>query len=237
MAFVRIVASCFIAMGSGAALDWPRSTWRVRNIKYTQTNTPDPLPCWLPNPVPSRALRRWHLPCNGFFWELVPVVWSSSCCTRAPAPASIRTCLSSFELEALSVFEFPSATNSSPLPRSFAKRENASTESSIIILCAAWIYKRSNYERIVGKTDLLWKTVKLIDLAWIPGIADIPPLSLPLSEVDKYCKLITFKCSSHTQPHTHAQWIILRFLNNCAISKKHQQERTQREVNRQFEWI
>lgn len=86
MAFVRIVASCFIAMGSGAALDWPRSTCRVRNIKYTQTNTPDPLPRWLPNPVPSPALRRWHLPCNGFLWELVPVVWSSSCSTRAPAP-------------------------------------------------------------------------------------------------------------------------------------------------------
>lgn len=77
MAFVRIVASCFIVMGSAAAaaaLDWPRSTWRVRNIKYTKTNTPDPLPRWLPNPVPNPALRRWHLPCNGFFWELVPVV-------------------------------------------------------------------------------------------------------------------------------------------------------------------
>lgn len=59
--FYGLCAHCCLMLHSygvwsGAALDWPRSTWRVRNIKYTQTNTPDPLPRWLPYPVPSPAL-------------------------------------------------------------------------------------------------------------------------------------------------------------------------------------
>lgn len=159
------------------ALDWPRSTWRVRNIKYTQTNTPDPLPRWLPNPVPSPAL-----PCgagiylvmgfSGNSFQLLDLLLVPH---APPPPPRSSHAYHHSNWKHCQFSNSPRLPIPLPLSRSFAKRENASTESSIIILCAAWIYKRSNYESIVGKTDLLWKTVKLIDLAWIPGTADIPP--------------------------------------------------------------
>lgn len=129
-----------------ASFDVACSKYQIHENKYLS----DPLPRWLPNPVPNPALRRWHLPCNGFFWELVPVVWSSSYSTRAPALAlaSILSCLSSFELEALSVFKLPSATNSSPPSLSF--------------VCQAWkCIHRNIHHNFVCRVDLqafkLWE--------------------------------------------------------------------------------
>lgn len=207
MAFVRIVASCFIAMGSGLVLPLIGLVRRgVSEISNTRKQIPLIL-CLVGSLTLSLAL-----PCGAGIYLVMGFSGNSFqlfdllLVPHAPPPPPRSShAYHHSNWKHCQFSNSPRLPIPLPLSRSFAKRENASTKSSIIILCAAWIYKRSNYERIIGKTDLLWKTVKLIDLAWIPGTADIPPPSSLLRKVYEYCKLITFKCSSHTQPHTHAQ--------------------------------
>lgn len=168
MAFVRIVASCFIVMGSAAAaaaLDWPRSTWRVRNIKYTKTNTSLIL-CL----VGSLTLCL-TLPCGAGIYLVMGFSGNSFqlfdllLIPHAPPPSPSLRSSHAYHHSNWKHCQFSNSPRLPipllPLFRSFAKRENASTETSIIILCAAWIYKRSNYERIGRENGLIMENCEI----------------------------------------------------------------------------